>query len=64
VLPRWAGPILILGDVVLAVGTFAGSTALIVEVLGALITCTALVWLGLALLSASDTPLQGTARVN
>jgi hypothetical protein len=64
VLPRWLGPLLILGDVVFAVGTFAGSAALIVEVLGALITCTAFVWLGLALLSASDTPVQRTARVS
>ncbi len=43
VLPRWAGPLLILGDVVFAVGTFAGSAALIVEVLGALITRTTFV---------------------
>jgi hypothetical protein len=64
VLPRWLGPLLILGDVVFAVGTFAGSAALIVEVLGALITCTAFVWLGLALLSASDTPVQRTAQVS
>jgi hypothetical protein len=64
VFPRWAGPLLILGDVVFAVGTFAGSAALIVEVLGALITCTAFVWLGLALLSASDTRVQRTARVS
>jgi hypothetical protein len=64
VLPRWAGLLLILGDLVFAVGTFAGSVALIVEVLGALITCAAFVWLGFALLSASDTPVQRPARVS
>jgi hypothetical protein len=64
VLPRWAGPLLILGDVVFAVGTFAGSAALVVEVVGALITCAAFVWLGLALLSTSDAPVQRAARVN
>jgi hypothetical protein len=64
VLPRWAGPLLILGDVVFAVGTFAGSAALIVEVVGALITCAAFVWLGLALLSTGDGQLQRTARVS
>jgi hypothetical protein len=64
VLPRWTGPLLILGDVVFAVGTFAGSAALIVEVLGALITCAAFVWLGLALLSASNTSAQRAARAS
>jgi hypothetical protein len=64
VLPRWAGPLLILGDVVFAAGTFAGSVALIVEVMGALITCAAFVWLGVALLSSGDAPLQRTARVS
>lgn len=64
VLPRWAGPLLVLGDVVFAVGTFAGSAALLVEVLGALITCAAFVWLGLALLSTGDAPLSRSARVS
>ena len=64
VLPRWAGSLLILGDVVFAVGTFAGSASLAVEVLGALITCAAFVWLGLALLTTGDAPLGRTARVN
>ena len=64
VLPRWAGALLILGDVVFAVGTFAGSASLIVEVLGALITCAAFVWLGLALLSASNTSAQRAARAS
>jgi hypothetical protein len=64
VLPRWAGPLLILGDVVFAVGTFAGSATLIVEVLGALITCAAFVWLGLALISTGDAPPRRTARVS
>jgi len=64
VLPRWSGPLLILGDVVFAVGTFAGPASLIVEVLGALITCAAFVWLGVALLSTADAPPQRTARVS
>jgi hypothetical protein len=64
VLPRWAGLLLILGDVVFAAGTFAGSASLIVEVLGALITCAAFVWLGLALLSSGDARLQRTVRVS
>jgi hypothetical protein len=64
VLPRWAGPLLILGDVVFAVGTFAGSAALIVEVVGAAITCAAFVWLGVALLSTGEDQLQRTARVS
>ena len=64
VLPRWAGPLLILGDVVFAVGTFAGSASLLVEGLGALITCTAFVWLGLALLSGSNTSVQRPTRVS
>jgi hypothetical protein len=45
--PRWAGLHLIVGDLVLAVGSFSESATLIVEVLGALITCASFVWLAL-----------------
>ena len=53
VFPRWAGLLLILGDVVFAAASFSGSAVLAVEVVGAAITCVAFVWLGLALLSGS-----------
>ena len=51
VFPYWAGLLLIAGDVVFGAASFAGAASLIVEVIGALITCAAFVWLGLALLS-------------
>jgi hypothetical protein len=51
VLPRWAGLLLIVGDVVFAAGSFVGPAAPTVFVVGALITCAGLVWLGLTLLS-------------
>jgi hypothetical protein len=50
VFPRWAGPLLIVGDVVFGAGSFAGAAASIVFVFGALITCAGFVWLGLSLL--------------
>jgi hypothetical protein len=52
VFPRRAGLLLIVGDVVFGAGDFFGSAAPIVFVLGALITCSGFVWLGLTLLSA------------
>ena len=66
VFPRWAGLLLIVGDVVSGAGSFAGAAATIFEVVGALITCAAFVWLGLSLLSgASSGMLSGrTARVS
>ena len=53
VFPYWAGLLLIVGDVVFGAASFAGAASLVVEVLGALITCAAFVWLGLALLSGA-----------
>jgi hypothetical protein len=53
VFPYWAGLLLIAGDVVFGAASFAGAASLIVKVIGALITCAAFVWLGLALLSGT-----------
>ena len=64
VFPRWAGLLLIVGDVVFGAGSFAGSAATIFEIVGALITCAALVWLGLSLLSGSGTSAGQPARVS
>jgi hypothetical protein len=64
VFPRWAGLLLIVGDVLFGVGSFAGAAATIFEILGALITCTALVWLGLSLLSGSGASAGQPARVS
>jgi hypothetical protein len=66
VFPRWAGVLLIVGDVVFGAANFSGSAALIVEVVGALITCAAFAWLGLSLLAGvggSVSPGR-TARVS
>ncbi len=60
----WAGLLLILGDVVFAAASFSGSAALVVEVIGALLTCAAFVWLGLTLLPGSGAPAQQPARVS
>jgi hypothetical protein len=51
VFPRWAGLLLIAGDVVFAAGDLAGPAAPMVFVLGAALTCAGFVWLGLALLT-------------
>jgi hypothetical protein len=48
IFPRWAGLLLIAGDVVFGAGGFAGAAATHFEVVGALITCAAFVWLGLS----------------
>jgi hypothetical protein len=53
VFPRRAGLLLIVGDVVFGLGSFAGPAATTFEIIGASITCAALVWLGLSLLSGS-----------
>ena len=63
VLPRWAGLLLIVGDVVFGAGSFTGAAATIFEIVGALITCAALVWLSLSLLSGSGTSAGQPARV-
>ena len=64
VLPRWAGLLLIVGDVVFGAASVSGSAALVVEVVGALITYAAFVWLGMALLSASGASAGQPARVS
>jgi hypothetical protein len=64
VFPRWAGVLLIVGDVVFGAASFSGSASLVIEVIGALITCAAFVWLGLALLSGGSASAQQPARVS
>ena len=64
VFPRWAGVLLIVGDVVFGAASFVGSAALVVEVLGAAITCAAFALLGLALLSGSNASAQRPASVS
>lgn len=49
VFSRWAGALLIVGDVVFSASGFSGHAAPVVEVVGAAITCAGFVWLGLAL---------------
>ena len=63
VFPRLTGLLLIVGDVVFGVGSFAGPAATIFEILGALITCAALVWLGSSLLSGSGASARQPTRV-
>src|SRR5215210_5813481 len=65
VFPRWAGLLLIIGDVVFGAASFAGAAATVFfEIIGALITCLALVWLGLSLLSSSGASAGRPARVS
>jgi hypothetical protein len=64
VFPRWAGLLLILGDVVFGLGSFAGSAATIFEILGAAVTCAALVWLGFSLLSGGDASARQPTRMS
>ncbi len=65
VLPRWAGLVLVVGDVEFAMADFVGPLTPVVVILGALITCAALVWLGLGLLTGtgSDPSAGQPARV-
>ena len=64
VFPRRAGLLLIVGDVVFGLGSFAGSAAKTFEIIGAAITCAAFVWLGLSLLSGSGASARQATRVS
>jgi hypothetical protein len=64
VFPRWAGLLLMVGDAVFGASSFAGSAATIFEIIGALITCAALVWLGLSLLSGNGASARQPTRVS
>jgi hypothetical protein len=64
VFPRWAGLLLVAGDVVFGAGSFAGAAATIFEIVGAAITCVALAWLGLSLLSGSGATARQPTRVS
>jgi len=64
VFPRWAGMLLIIGDVVVGAGSIAGSAATIFEIGGALITYAELGWLGLSLLSGSSATARQPTRVS
>jgi hypothetical protein len=62
VFPRWAGLLLIAGDLVFAAGTFAGTTAPVVYLAGAALTGAAFVWLGATLLQGPVGRPAGAAR--
>ena len=64
VFPRWAGMLLIVGDVAFGVGSFTGAAATIFEIVGAAVTCAAFVWLGLSLLSVRGTSAGQAAPVS
>ena len=53
-----------MGDAVFGAGSFAGAAPTIFEILCALITCAALVWLGSSLLLGSGTSTGQSARVS
>src|SRR5215210_6158997 len=63
VFPRWAGLLLIAGDVVFGAGSFAGPAAPVVFVVGAAITCAGFVWLGFTLLSGSRSSISARPPV-
>jgi hypothetical protein len=62
VFPRWAGLLLIAGDLVFAAGTFAGTAAPMVYLAGAALTGAAFVWLGATLLQGPVGRPAGAAR--
>ncbi len=62
----WVGLVLVVGDVEFAMADFVGPLTPVVVILGALITCAALVWLGLGLLTGAGGNLSAErpARVS
>ena len=59
--PRWAGLLLIVGDLVFAAGTSAGTAAPIFTFGGAVLTCAGFVWLGLTVMTRA-LPARRAAR--
>jgi hypothetical protein len=57
-----AGLLLIVGDLVFGAASFSGAVAPIIQGIGALITCAAFMWLGLALLSGRGASAQQPTR--
>ena len=49
---------------VFSAGSFAGAAATTFEIVGSLVTCVALVWLGLSLLSGAGASAGQPARVS
>lgn len=54
ILPRWGGFLLVIGNVVFALGSVAGNAEPITSVLGAAITCGGFVWLGISLINMKE----------
>ncbi|MGW8428558.1 hypothetical protein ACWGJQ_24400 [Peribacillus simplex] len=50
ILPRWGGSLLVIGNVVFAIGSVAGNAEPIISVLGSAITCGGFIWLGIFLI--------------
>ncbi|MGG0792006.1 hypothetical protein ABE132_25635 [Peribacillus simplex] len=50
ILPRWGGSLLVIGNVVFAIGSVEGNAEPIISVLGSAITCGGFIWLGIFLI--------------
>jgi ABC-type multidrug transport system permease subunit len=65
ILPRWGGFLLIAGNLVFALGSAAGNKELITSVLGAAITASGFIWLGISLIKMKEVenlPYQANGR--
>ena len=54
ILPRWGGSLLVIGNVVFAIGSVAGNAEPIISVLGSAITCGGFIWLGIFLIKMRE----------